>query len=197
MTEQHETDLELLIRYSQGDMEGFQMLYQRYRKPLFTYLVNQAHHQQSLAEDIFQRLWVRLIEHSDELCERGSKEPGFKLVGWLYTTARNALIDEQRRAENRNLSFEQITEEDNRSWKTEQDTTQPLEEQQQGAQLKQAIAQLPDKLRDVIYLMLNDVDRRDIATILGLNIETVKTRRRYALEQLRTLLPQTDGVLSD
>ena len=67
-------DPELIRMYLDGDSSAFDMLYERYRRPLYGYLQNLLRGEQANADDIFQRTWLKAIDNlhkyeSEEISE--------------------------------------------------------------------------------------------------------------------------------
>ena len=116
----HDTSDNILIRqYAQGDLSAFEQLYARYKGGIYRYLLRQVQ-TQSLAEDICQEVWGKVISKAqtfsdtaeadnmtsatvntaeinpeDTLNERSqTNKTSFK--AWLYTIACNSIIDHVR-----------------------------------------------------------------------------------------------------
>lgn len=65
-----------------GSVQAFDVLYERYRQPLFGFLLRLSG-QRPLAEDLFQNTWLKLARGAARL------EPGTELKAWLFSVARN------------------------------------------------------------------------------------------------------------
>ena len=99
---------------------------------------------------------------------------------WIFTIARNRRIDalrKQRRPEPEDLDW---------GPEPEPDQAEVLELQQESARLVEAIAQLPQKQRDLIErAYFGEMSHSEIAAQTGLPLGTIKSRIRLALERLR------------
>ena len=99
---------------------------------------------------------------------------------WIFTIARNRKIDalrKQRRPEPEDLPWGPEAEPD-------QEDVMAL--QQESERLGQALAQLPEKQRDLITkAYFGDLSHSEIAEQTGLPLGTIKSRIRLALEKLR------------
>ena len=99
---------------------------------------------------------------------------------WIFTIARNRRIDairKQRRPEPEDLA-----------WGPEQEPDQAdaLALQQESEKLGAAIAQLPEKQKDLIEkAYFGDLSHSEIAEQTGLPLGTIKSRIRLALDRLR------------
>src|SRR5688572_25720370 len=83
-------DEELMLAYAGGDAGAFDAIYTRHRGPLFRLVLRSAK-SRGEAEEIFQDIWMRVIE------SRERYTPQAKFSTWLYTVAHNRLIDHWRK----------------------------------------------------------------------------------------------------
>ncbi len=83
------TDEELMQSYADGDMEAFQALYQRHKNRIFGFLMTKLK-DQTEAEEVFQAVFTKLH------VARGKYRQEIPFLPWIFTIARNALIDHIR-----------------------------------------------------------------------------------------------------
>jgi len=76
--------------YIKGDLEGFQLLYQRYKGRVLGYL-NSRLPSQDEAEEVFQDVFAKL--HSCRL----KYKPEIPFIAWLFTIVKHTLIDYLRK----------------------------------------------------------------------------------------------------
>ena len=175
MTDNDSSDENLFLAYRQhGDIAAFDALYQRYRQPLYRFLLRRGHSEAN-AEDLFHDCWMRVIDHHQHF-------DGDHFRAWLYRIARNLSIDAFRRASIRSAdSFdEQLSEQQHPS----------AERQQQGVDcielVKSSVSRLPLEQRDVFLLKEEaGLSLQQIAELMAVGRETIKSRMRYAMSQLR------------
>ena len=79
-----------MLAYGQGDAGAFETLYRRHRGPLYRFVLR-AIKQRSAAEELFQEVWIRVIE------SRSRYAPQARFTTWLYTIAHNLLVDHWRK----------------------------------------------------------------------------------------------------
>ncbi len=99
---------------------------------------------------------------------------------WIFTIARNRRIDLIRK--------ERRPEPDELTWgpEAEPEPSEVLGLQQESEQLVAAIAELPEKQRELIQkAYFGDLTHSEIAAETGLPLGTIKSRIRLALERLR------------
>lgn len=85
--------------YVEDDLEAFELLYQRHKGQVFGFLLARLR-DRSEAEDVFQAVFTKLHR------KRQQYRPEIPFLPWLFTLARNTLIDHirKRQAEGRHLS---------------------------------------------------------------------------------------------
>lgn len=179
------SDEELLRSYQHGDSESFKLLFQRYRGPLFNFLLRRVG-DRARAEELYQDSWTKVIERCGEF--RGDS----KFSTWLYTIARNACIDHQRKMKFRgHASLDE----------TQRGAAHPMVErvpnpglapdqlaagQALGERIRIAVEALPEEQREVFLLrQLQGLGFKEVAEVVGVPVNTVKSRMRYALERLQ------------
>jgi len=86
------TDEELMLAYIKEDMEAFEALYRRHKNRVFGFLMARLK-DRSEAEDVFQMIFDKL--HRKRHQYRGD----IPFLPWLFTLARNTLIDHVRKRE--------------------------------------------------------------------------------------------------
>jgi len=179
------SDEELLCAYRDGDMEAFKTLFHRYRGPLFNFLLRRVR-DRGRAEEIYQDTWSKVIERCAEF--RGDA----KFSTWLYTIARNACVDHQRKMKfRRHASLDEAQGSASRPM-VERLANPGLAPDQLalGEALRERIAraveELPEEQREVFLLrQLQGLGFKEVAEVLGVPVNTVKSRMRYALERLQ------------
>jgi RNA polymerase sigma-70 factor (ECF subfamily) len=172
----------LMLAYRDGDASAFEVLYSRYRGPMFRYLLRQCGNA-SVAEELFQDVWMNLIRAR----ERYEVKAAFST--FVFQMAHNRLIDYYRKVSGKlPVSYDDDLE-DSQSWLV--DDGQPSIDAQvdtlrQVERLLQAIDQLPEAQREAFLLKEEGgLSLEEIADATGVNRETVKSRLRYAVNKLR------------
>lgn len=94
------SDEQLMTAYADGDMQAFEVLYARHRGRIFGYLYNKLRDRDE-AEEVFQTTFAKLHAARDKYRE------DIPFLPWVFTIARNALIDHIRRYQvyRKNLVF--------------------------------------------------------------------------------------------
>jgi RNA polymerase sigma-70 factor (ECF subfamily) len=185
---QERTDEELLAAYQQGDVGAFELLLRRHRAPLFTFLLRMLG-DRAKAEDLAQESFLRIVKGAQAWEHRA------RFQTWLFTIARNLCVDQSRRDRFRRAeSLDQAGPDDEPPLV---DSVPGREiDPERGAQnarlrpvLQKALLGLPPEQREVFVLREQaGVPFKEIAEMVGVNENTVKSRMRYALEGLRKAL---------
>jgi RNA polymerase sigma factor (sigma-70 family) len=132
------------------------------------------------AEDILQDVFSALVEANRLLM------PIDHLTGWLYRVARNRIIDLFRTRTMEPLELEDLLPSAAAGPDDEYARTLLLEA------LEQAIAELPPEQRDVfIGHELEGRSFKEMAAATGVSINTLLSRKRYAVLRLRDRLRRT------
>lgn len=178
----------LLSAYCDGDAAAFETLLRRYRGPLFNVVLRSVR-DRGRAEEIYQDVWMKVIERAEDF--RGDA----KFSTWLYTIARNLCIDHQRKMKfRRHASLDQPVPGTEQTWVAEAPNPGPSTEALAAGRIMQhrierAVLALPDEQREVFLLrQLQGLAFDEIAEVVGIPTNTVKSRMRYALERLQRSL---------
>jgi len=170
------SDEHLMKSYAGGSMEAFEVLYQRHRAPLYRYLLRLAGNA-ATANDLYQGTWEKVIR------ARTTYRPKAPFRAWLYRIAHNHAMDHFRR----NQPNADEVPDDLASPAAEPSEQLARDSMQQ--ELQGAIGELPPEQRDTLMLKLESgLDLQTIAEITGVNPETAKSRLRYAVKRLKTML---------
>jgi RNA polymerase sigma-70 factor (ECF subfamily) len=105
---------------------------------------------------------------------------------WLFTLARNQLIDEVRRSKHTISDTEQLID-------GEQDIEANIDDADAGALFDHALLSLAFEQREAFCLQNEGFSLQDIASITHCPAETVKSRLRYAKDNIRKVLNKHCG----
>jgi len=188
-----DTDEKLMLKYKEGDAAAFETVYLRHKDALYRYFARQCVNN-VFADELFQDSWMSVINSREKYLAKA------KFKTYLFHIAHNKLIDHYRRSKSGLPSSYSYDPSSNENAQTDEIPMQSHQQPEQLAsmlenseQLLTAIGQLPEAQRDV-FLMREEsgLSLQEIADITNNNKETVKSRLRYAVNQLRKTLA---GVL--
>jgi RNA polymerase sigma-70 factor (ECF subfamily) len=174
-------DSALMLRYRDGDLAAFEVLYRRHNDAVFRYLLRLCQHRAS-AEDVFQDVWGKIVKARD------SYRPTAKFSTFLYRVAHNCFIDHIRR--NKRHTQTATMEPDSQP---DQADLPEVETERSLARrrLEAALQELPEEQRDVFLLSEEaGLSLDQIAFVTDSNRETAKSRLRYAVNKLRAAIDE-------
>lgn len=145
------------------------------------------------AEDILQDVFYQFIEGFNSIQSLD------RVTSWLYSVARNKIIDRYRRDASRpqRTDFELLSGNDDDAPLTLQEILPDLDNTPEATLLREAIwdeitealTELPTDQREVFILNeLEEKSFRAIADETGVSINTLLSRKRYAIMALRKRL---------
>jgi len=180
--EQH-TSESLMLAYAAGDAGAFTKLYDLHKGPMFRFLLRQGI-TRARADELFQDIWLKVIN------ARNNYKASAKFQTWLYTIARNLVIDEFRREGNiEAVDFDDCTTEKSASTSSQNNSEERIDRDKQQKHLLKSVKILPFEQRQAFLLRYEaGMSNLDIANITGTNLETAKSRVRYAIKQLKLKL---------
>jgi RNA polymerase sigma-70 factor (ECF subfamily) len=171
-----ESDTDLLLRVAERDREAFELLYARYVRPVFGLALRRLRDRQR-AEDAVQETFAAVWRSAQSYRpERGPAAP------WLYTVARNAVVDRQRAKTEAPAEVPDTAS-------AEPGPAERAETSFVAWRVHRALEELPEKEREVLELAYwSELSQSEVAEYLHIPLGTVKTRTRSALSRLADLL---------
>lgn len=163
-----------MLAYGGGDAGAFETLYTRHRGGLFRFVLR-AVKDRGVAEELFQEVWVRVIESRERYAPRA------RFTTWLYTIAHNLLVDHWRK---KGLSLVALDGDDVPSESA--NPARQVEAREALARLLYALEALPAAQREAFLLHEEGgLSVAEIAAATGTGEEAAKSRLRYAMGKLK------------
>jgi len=180
----------LVTRVGEGDQEAWNEIIERYA-PLVWSICRRYQLDRQDIDDVGQSVWLLLVEHIGSLREAAA------LPGWLATTTRHEclrVLRAGRRQDNAGLPPEEQMPSDPAAATIEQD----LIEAERNAALRAALADLPDRCRELVSMLISDPPKAyaEISAALGIAVGSIGPIRARCLDRLRQS-PHLAGLLSD
>jgi RNA polymerase sigma-70 factor (ECF subfamily) len=178
-----DSDADLLCRIAERELWAFEMLYRRYVRAVYAMALRRlrdGRHAEDATQEVFAAVWRSAATYAPE---RGGG------AGWLFTVARNEVIDYARTMNRvRDVSEAEIPE--HASGEPPPDLA--AEEDWVSYCVQSAVAELPDRERVPLALAYwGGRSQSEIARLLGVPLGTVKTRTRSGLARLAAGLEGT------
>lgn len=173
-------DAALMLRVRADDRDAFAALVKRHQKMLLNFFARSG--VQYDCEDLVQQTFLRLYRYRDRYT------PTAKVTTFLFLLARQVWIDELRRRKRHQRLVAGLAAEPH------PEQVEPVAADAGaagGLDLEQALATLPEGLRQVVELgVYQDLPYAAIAEILSIPVGTVKSRMFNALAKLREFLEE-------
>lgn len=179
-------ELQWLPRHARGDADAFPELMAAYRAPVWNYLARCGVNSQ-LREDLFQDIFLKIHQSA------ASYRAAWPLRPWIFTIAANALRNHVRDRQRYRQYFAPDELPDPVDPQLDADESAVIAETK--AWLNTAIDDLPFSQREVLVLVtLESLPLKEVAAILKVSQNTVKTRLRRARLRLADMLAAHEGV---
>ena len=164
------SDAQLVELASAGDQQAFEYLFTRYRDAL-TRLFEQRLGDRDIASDLLQETFIKVYLNIDRY------DIGYTFGQWVYTIARNTLIDFTRKTR----SDLPIDERFSSPAATAPTPEESIINSQQRTQIEHYLEQLPEQYNTLFKLrFLDEYSYEEIAEKLGRPLNTIKTQIRRA-----------------
>lgn len=173
--EQMRSDEALYQQVHQGDLAAFDVLYERYERRLFSYLLRMTGSRVD-AEDLMHEAFLSVLRSPEVDLNRAT------FCTWLYRIARNRCLNHLRSARRADHALVTVA--------AEAPAPAPSAEvvYQEGALLRalhEAVSRLPAPLSELFHLRSSGLSYEQMAQVLEVPLGTVKSRMNQMMNQLR------------
>ena len=173
------TDEELMSRYQAGEVAAFDLLYLRYERRIYSFLLRLVGDKERCAE-LFQETFLQLHEH------RQQYDPERPFGAWIFRIARNLAYNEIRRVKRQGPVVEIGGDRDEAIRSNQPDPQEVLEDRQLRQQVDRALQLLSPEQREAILLSYyGGFKYREIAQMTDATEDAVKQRVRRGMQALR------------
>lgn len=179
-------DQQIIADYINGNEDAIAILIDRHLKAVFNFsyrLVGKSEDAEDIAQETFLKMWRNIKKYRPE--------ENFKT--WLFTIARNTAIDLMRKRKNLTFSDFENDDEENAFVESLADP-EPLADEifsknEEKSLLDNVLKNLSLPHREILLLHYNECLTFDeIGKILVKSLNTVKSRHRRAITELKKLL---------
>ncbi|MDF1811227.1 MAG: RNA polymerase sigma factor [Verrucomicrobiales bacterium] len=173
-----------MIALAGGDDDALTQIIQRWQAPITAFLYRTVGDYET-ALDLSQEVFVRLYRN------RKAYKQGHKFSSYLYMIASN-LAKNHFRWKSRHP--ESVLDIDANETGSEGNPRLTLEKSEEGEQLRQALLEIPDKLRiPTVLFYFDDLSQPEIARILKCSRKSVETRIYRAKQLLKSSLENSQS----
>ncbi len=190
----------VLLELGPAGEDGERLVYCKYQRRVERFFASKGIPLEE-ARDLTQDTFMRVFRSEAKLTCRA------ELEAWVFEIARNVLLNvrrssaAQKRAATVVPLYEPAMDGDSREREQpglldgERDALARAIRREQLEILRRALAELPDQMRECARLRLRGFKYREIAAMMRISIETVKTHLHAAKKRLRPLLEPHFGSL--
>ncbi|WP_291529662.1 RNA polymerase sigma factor [Bacteroides sp. UBA939] len=178
-------DETLVALYAQGNNEAFDILLNRHKNRLYSYIYYTVRNVE-LAEDIFQETFTKAII----TIQQGRYNENGKFPAWLTRIAHNLIIDCFRQEKQENIvSCDEEERNLLNNIRLSEDTIESeIVNVQILSDVRRLMNHLPDEQREVVHMRYyQELSFKEIAEMTGVSINTSLGRMRYAILNLRRM----------
>jgi len=173
-----------------NDPELLDQLIDQYQHRLLRYLLFLTG-KREVADDLFQETWMRVLQ-------RGAQYNGkARFDTWLFTIARNLVIDLSRKRQMASLDEMSEAGEDERPFEVVMDGPSPLEQfrtREDRAEVAEVLLTLDTNYREVLTLRFHEeMSLEEIACVTRAPLSTVKSRLYRGLAALKPEIERLRG----
>ena len=158
-------DKKLIQRAMGGEAEAFGLLYDRYQPQIYRFILIKVGHREE-AEDLTHQVFLKSWQNIG-----GYTFQGFPFSSWLYSVARNQVIEE-------------VTE-----LRIENPHPAATDKELDAERIKKAILHLKNEQQDVIILrFIEDLSPQETALIMDKSEGAIKLLQHRAIKNLKKIL---------
>jgi RNA polymerase sigma-70 factor (ECF subfamily) len=169
---------QLVLAAQNGDKQAFAKLYDIFAKRIYQYFAYRLNNR-DIAEDLTSQTFIKSLE---KIANYNTRKGNFS--SWIYTIARNTLIDHVR-ADHHIHDLEEIW---NLSSPTNLNTE--IEHRIEREKILQILSKLPTNTKDIVMMRVwDELSYQEIATLTGKSESACKMTFSRALTTLKNNLP--------
>lgn len=185
------TDAEIMLRVRDGDDAGFDLLIEKYRKPIINFMYRMVHNQ-AVAEELAQEVFLRVYR------SRSTYRAEAKFTTWLYRIATNLGVNHARDTKYertaQNLYLDQPDPETGTMPDVADETVsveESLLKDERMRAIREHVMALPERQRTAVLMhKYQGLDYKEIGQVLKLSESATKSLLFRAYQTLRERLKE-------
>ena len=185
------TDAEIMLRVRDGDDAGYDILIEKYRKPIINFMYRMVHNQ-AVAEELAQDVFLRVYR------SRQTYRAEAKFTTWLYRIATNLGVNHARDTKHeraaQNVYLDQPDPETGTTPDVADDTAtveEHLVRDERMRAIRQHVMALPERQRNAVLMhKYQGLDYKQIGEVLKLSESATKSLLFRAYQTLRERLKE-------
>ncbi|RKR84788.1 RNA polymerase sigma-70 factor (ECF subfamily) [Mucilaginibacter gracilis] len=172
------TDNAIMLKVRAGDLDRMGLLFERYNRQLYGFLFHMTYKREA-SEDMVQMVFYKMLKYRHTFTGDG------EFVAWMYSIARNTIIDEAKKNKKHlHDSAEDMAE----VLPSDMSTDGQLERKQEKQELHKAMSKLSTDQREILTMSrFQELKHQEIAQILNITEGAVKVRVHRAMCELKNI----------
>jgi RNA polymerase sigma-70 factor (ECF subfamily) len=183
------SDAEIMLRVREGDDAGFDLLIEKYRRPIVHFMYRMVHNQ-AVAEELAQEVFLRVYR------SRASYRAEARFSTWLYRIATNLGVNYARDTRHERTAQTVYLDQPDAETGTMPDVAAPIPTAEQSLvrderlrAIRQHVMALPERQRMAVLMhKYQDMDYKQIGAVLHLSESATKSLLFRAYQTLRERL---------
>lgn len=175
-------DKELIVKAKKGDNDAFGALYKKYYQKIYRYCrINTGSNEK--AQDICQETFVKAYKKINNFKTEGA----WSFQAFLFTIARNMIIDDSRRKKEANIEdYEQLQSHVN--------LYDEYDRQEGIKKMQKVLLKLNEEERQIVVLRyFEELPSAEVAKILGINDGALRVRTFRVVKKIKTIFQSMYG----
>lgn len=175
-------DEEIMSRVQSGDLQALSVIFNRYQVKIYNFFYRMCYDRE-VCRDLTQNVFEKVIRYRDSF----DVQKTFK--SWLFQIARNLYRDyyHANKAAMKDIASIQYVADNAFSG------LEKMEQEQQHAQLYEALNQLPDDKRELMIMSrLMGMKYEEISEATGTSVSAIKVKMHRAMRLLRKIYFELD-----
>lgn len=167
---------ELVVLAKSGNQEAFEKIYSLFYLPVYRFIFLQVKHRQD-AEDLAQTTFFKALQSLG-----GFEERGAKFSTWVYTIARNSVIDHWKKKKDIITSEVDFIE----NVASGENPEDRIYKGENANMIKSLIEELSQEQKEIMILyFVEELSYKEISTIIGKKEDAIRALKYRALKSLR------------
>jgi RNA polymerase sigma-70 factor (ECF subfamily) len=178
-------DKDLIKAYLHGDTDAFTVLYERYKRQVYSFLLKMLADKSEAADDLFQKAWIKALKNLHRYHDNN------RFLAWMLSITRNTALDHFRR-QKRKYIFSELDRDDvpEADSGMQDEPWRDMDRAELGEAVEAALKCLPPEQREVFVMRQEALSFKEIARIHKCSINTALARMQYAMKNLQKELRQ-------
>ena len=172
-------DKKLIERYIAGFDDGFEQLYNKYKRPLYSYLAKFLNSDRAMLDDIFQETWSKVIKNINKYKDNQN------FLAWVITISRNLTFDQFRKS---SYKSEKVEFDESYIGASFQMPDQGLYQQEFANLLNEHVQDMATEQKEVYLLRSQGLSFKDIAKVQDVSLNTALGRMHIVVNKLRPIV---------